>query len=296
MILRSLRVKKHTETSGSNLSTLPTEHLDRDPTVAISFKQLNNLPENTKGRIYRSLLPYELMMHYGIDPITWKSTDTAQPVRLKADPGTNMVEIALYTQASSPDDIFSIQLSDNANNGIDLDFLQINDPHSPRFDTDRDQEGKPTLYGTARRNVVEERKAILAGLVPGQTRSGLRASEIVFEHLETFLVTLGHREYFLEPLTYASAWLFERRGFAYLRGHKLVTEIHKEFQPGRRLHKALDNSTPFRQADHWRTVRGRAWAIHDGILESIGARWDGLRMVKQIGKCAGVKTFPGAEY
>jgi hypothetical protein len=135
-----------------------------------------------------------------------------------------------------------------------------------------------------------------AGLAPAQIRASLGASRVVMQHLETFLAALGQRAYFLEPLTYASAWVFERRGFAYVRGHKLMDDVHKEFQPGGRLHQALDGRTPFRQSDQWRTVRGRAWAIQDGILDAIEARWDRLRMVKQVGRQAGVETFPDALY
>jgi hypothetical protein len=43
-------------------------------------------------------------------------------------------------------------------------------------------------------------------------------------------------------------------------------------------------------------VRGRAWAIHDGILDVLDLRWDKIRMVKQIGRQAGVDTFPQAVY
>ena len=135
-----------------------------------------------------------------------------------------------------------------------------------------------------------------AGLAPAQPRASLRASRQVFDQLEIFLAALGHRAFFLEPLTYASAWLFERHGFAYLRGHKLMDDIQREFRPGGRLHQALDAKTPFRQPEAWRTVQGRAWAIHDGILEIIGARWDGIRMVKQVGRHAGVETFPESIY
>jgi len=81
-----------------------------------------------------------------------------------------------------------------------------------------------------------------------------------------------------------------------VRGHKLMDTIHKEFQPGGALHSALDGSSPFRQLSQWDTVRGRAWAIHDGVLETIGARWDKLRMVKQVGRHAGVETFPEAKF
>lgn len=135
-----------------------------------------------------------------------------------------------------------------------------------------------------------------AGLAPGQTRAGLRASSEVFNHLESFLTLLAHHAYFLEPLSYASAWVFERRGFAYVRGHKLMDEIHEEFQPEGRLYRQLDESTSFRAQDHWNLVRGRAWAIHDGILDAMNARWDGLRMIKQVGRNAGADTFPGGEY
>jgi len=55
----------------------------------------------------------------------------------------------------------------------------------------------------------------------------------------------------------------------------------------------LDGSTPFRRADAWKTIRGRSWAIHDGIL---GEPWHGIRMYKQVGKHAGMDTFPGGEY
>jgi acetoin utilization protein AcuC len=75
-----------------------------------------------------------------------------------------------------------------------------------------------------------------------------------------------------------------------------MDEIHEGFQPEGRLYRQLDESTPFRAQDHWNSVRGRAWAIHDGILDAINARWDGLRMIKQVGRNAGADTFPGGEY
>jgi hypothetical protein len=43
-------------------------------------------------------------------------------------------------------------------------------------------------------------------------------------------------------------------------------------------------------------MRGRAWAIHDGILDVIDRKWDGLKMIKQVGRHAGVETFPAADY
>jgi len=295
-MFRSLRVKQQPVKVVPDSPSISAEQLSRDAGIPITLRQINSLPENAKRRIYRPLLPPGLLVQFGIDPINWKGPNGDQHIRLKARPEKNGVSIAARKASDDPDDILFLELADNAMNGIDLNLIVINDPESPRFCTDQDEQGQPTLFGTARRNLGEEERAMQAGLAPAQTRTSLRASRLVFEHLETFLATLGHRAYFLEPLTYASAWVFEQRGFAYVRGHKLMDDIHAEFQPGGRLHGALDSSTPFRQPDQWHTVRGRAWAIQDGILEVIDARWDGLRMVKQVGRHAGVETFPEANY
>ena len=291
-----LRVKKEPDRVAPEPGGISAEQLAHDSTTPIALRQINGLPLNAEKRVYRALLPPSLLTQVGIDPITWKGADGDQHIVLTAEPESGAMHVSARTSADAPDDFLCIELSDNPFNGIDLGLLLLSDPSSPRFGTDSDEEGRPTLFGTARRNLGEEERAMHAGLAPAQVRSSLGASGLVLQHIEGFLVALGHRAWFLEPLTYVSAWVFERRGFAYVRGHKLMDDIHKEFQPGGRLHQVLDGSTPFRQPDQWRTVRGRAWAIHDGILEAIGATWNGLRMVKQVGRHAGVETFPGAVY
>lgn len=301
-MFRSLRVKAYPEKLVPDSTIITAEQLNGDPTLPITFRQINHLPENARRRVYRALLPPVLLARYRIDPITWKGPPeagdlTGEPlVQLKAETDSGAVALSFRNSTDARDEVIRLELSDNAWNGVDLNLMLINDPDSPRFGIDLDEENRLTLFGTAQRNLVEEQKAMQAGLAPAQTRAGLRSSRLVFNQIEAFLGTLGHRAYFLEPLTYVSAQLFERLGFAYVRGHQLMEEIHAEFQPGGRLHQALDASTPFRQDWQWRTVRGRAWAIHDGILDSIGARWDGLRMVKQVGRHAGVETFPNAIY
>jgi hypothetical protein len=75
-----------------------------------------------------------------------------------------------------------------------------------------------------------------------------------------------------------------------------MDDIHREFQPGGRLYQCLDDRSTFRKRDQAHSVRGRAWAIHDGILDELDLRWDKIRMVKQIGRHAGVETFPQAVY
>ena len=295
-MFKYLRVKSKPDTVEPTPGSLSEAWLAGDSEAPIRLGQLNNLPEKTKRRIYRGLLPAWLLVRYGIDPVTWKGQDGNEYVWLKALPESEVVQVSVRKSAALADEFFHLELADNAFGGIDLNFIILNDPDSPRFDTDIDEQGNPTLFGTINRNRAAEECAMAAGLAPGQVRSSLGASQATLQQLEIFLGTLGQRAYFLEPLTYVSAWVFERRGLAYMRGHKLMDDIHSEFQPGGRLYRALDDSTPFRKAEQWRTVRGRAWAIHDGILEAIDAHWDKLRMVKQIGKLAEVETFPGAVY
>ena len=295
-MFRKLRVKTEPQKIAPDLDDISIIQLIDDASIPVTLSALNSLPENPKLRLYRALLPIQVLADFGINPRTWKNTDKIPQVKLEAHSGSNKVKLSAWYGESPNNEFFYLELADNTYNGIDLNFLIANNPKSQRFNIDRDIDGKETHWGTVNRNLNEEQKAMQAGLAPGQIREGLRCSKIVFHHIENFLTLMAHHAFFLEPLTYVSAWLFEKRGFAYVQGHKLMDTIHQEFQPGGKLHKALDGSTAFRQPDQWKTVRGRAWAIHDGILEVIEQKWDGLRMVKQIGKHAGVNTFPESHY
>lgn len=267
-----------------------------DASIPVSIRSINKLPENAKRRLYRALIPIGLLTRFRINPRSWKGPDGSDRIGLFAKPESGLVNLSVWNGEDRDDPFFTIELEDNSLNGIDLNLLVLSDPDAPRFQTDFDETGARTEFGTVRRNLDAEERAMNAGLAPGQTRTGLRASSEVFSHLESFLTLLAHHAYFLEPLSYASAWVFERRGFAYVRGHKLMDEIHEEFQPEGRLNRELNESTSFRAQDHWNSVRGRAWAIHDGILDAMNSRWDGLRMIKQVGRNAGADTFPGGEY
>ncbi len=295
-MFKYLRVKQEPHKIAPDPGAISVHDLMGDFALPISILTINGLPMEAKQRIYRMLIPPALLVRFEINPLTWKGPDGDGYVRLRAELEKGLVNLSVRDSLNTDDVFFCVELADNSFNGIDLNLLLLNDPASPRFKTDADDAGNATLFGTVHRNRVEEERAMNAGLAPGQIRSSLNASQATFQHLDAFLTFLGHRALSLEPLTYASAWVFERRGLAYMRGHKLMDDIHTEFQPGGRLHKALDGSTPFRKPEQWRTVRGRAWAIHDGILSAIDATWNNLRMVKQLGQNAGVCTFPEAVY
>jgi len=295
-MFKRLRVKAEPAKTNSDFGEISISQLIGDVSLPVTIKALNSLPENPKLRLYRALIPIQVLAEFDINPRTWKNPDKLPQVRLDAEHGSDKVKITAWYGADPQNEFFYLELADNQYNGIDLNFLIANNPLSEKYRTDYDDEGKETLFGTVRRNLVEEQRAMQAGLAPGQIREGLRCSNIVFNHIETFLTMMAHHAFFLEPLTYVSAWIFEKRGFAYSKGHQLMDTIHKEFQPGGELHKALDGSTPFRQPDQWQTVRGRAWAIHDGILQVLDRKWDDLKMIKQVGRQAGVNTFPDAKY
>jgi hypothetical protein len=146
------------------------------------------------------------------------------------------------------------------------------------------------MRGTIARNIVAEEAAMAAGLAPGQVRRGLRAFRWLAERIETLMLCLNQREYMAQPLFYHTAILFEQYGFSYVQGQARMEEIHAGFQAGGELRARLDGGSPFRQPALADSIRGRSWAIHDGI--SVG-RWDRVRMVKRLGVNAHVRTAPG---
>lgn len=295
-MLSYFRVKRQPEKVVPDLGAISASLLEDDAQLPFTIRQLNNLPEAIKRRVYRGLIPPSLLTRFGIDPIHWTGANKEPMVFLKAETNSEKVLITAQSSADPNDEFFAIELADNSLNGIELNLIVLNDPTAQRFPIDHTEDGQPTMFGTLKRNITAEEQAKLAGLAPGQVRAGLGGSRLVFEQLDTFLSTLGHRAYFLEPLTYASAWVFERRGFAYVRGHKLMDDIQREFQTGGVLYQSLDDKSAFRKPEQAHTVRGRAWAIHDGILDVLDVHWDKIRMVKQIGRQAGVETFPQAVY
>jgi hypothetical protein len=295
-MLKYFRVKSQPEKIVPDLGSISLSLLERDANTPFTIRQLNRLPANVKLRLYRGLVPPNLLTRFGIDPIQWTGLNKEPFVFVQADPESEKVLITARSSPSPLDEFFALELADNSLNGIELNLIVMNDPTAQRFSIDQTDDGQPTMFGTLRRNRPAAEAAMRNGLAPGQIRAGLNGSRVVFEQIDTFLSMLGHRAYFLEPLTYASAWVFERRGFAYVRGHKLMDDIHREFQPGGALYNCLDGGSPFRKQEQAQTVRGRAWAIHDGILDVLDLHWDKIRMVKQIGRHAGVETFPRAVY
>jgi hypothetical protein len=258
-----------------------------------SLHQINELPESVKEQIYRFLLPEHLLRTYGIDPHTMTDSQGHRLVTFTCPAGCSLIKIDVRPEPGFPDPLLYLQLTDTRLNQIEVLLFLVNDPNSERFDTDLDWQGRRTKFGTFRRNIPAEIQAMEAGLVPGQVRRGLRLTRPQIPLLEQFFTRLGHDYYLMDPLGYHNAISLERLGCSYVQGLRRMQWIHHEFQPGGSLYQKLDGSTPFRQPDAWRTVRGRSWAIHDGILDE---PWNGIKMYKRVGHHAGVDTFPGGPY
>jgi acetoin utilization protein AcuC len=246
---------------------------------------INLLPEPEKRAIYSKYIPRDLLEKYSLPPLT--SAAGYNLLQFRYASGSTDVEMRLYHKVDFPDPILYAHLTDTMNGQIHVLLYILNDPDSPRYDVDKMPDGTPTKFGILKRNVEEEAKACEAGLAPGQVRRGLRLLGQAIEAFEGFVTALGHEMYFVEPLYYHNAVIFERYGFSYQMGRRLMESIHAGFQPGGDLHAQLDGSTPFRQPEAAESIRKRSWAIHDGIL---GEPFTNVTMYKRVGHAAGVNT------
>jgi len=257
-----------------------------------SIREINDLPTVEKHAIYATLIPEWVYSRFAINPNGYNAQGQ-QAIYFRCPVGSSAVEISVYHHPAADDPVLYLHLGDTFNSQLIVLLMVVNDPNAPRFNIDVDEEGHPTLLGTNGRNIAEETRAMQAGLAPGQVRRGLRVFRTAIPIFERFVARMGHDIFFAEPLFYHNAIILERYGFAYSRGLHKMEQIHVDFQPGGALHQRLDGSTPFRQPKAWRTISGRSWAIHDGIM---GAPLSGLQMYKRVGVHAGVCTFPDARW
>jgi hypothetical protein len=252
---------------------------------------INRLPEDQKREIYTRVIPYELLERFHMpEP---DSIRLQHFLQFKFAPGSSDVEMSLYHELRFPDPILYGHMTDTMNGQIHVLLYILNDPDSPRFDVDRLPDGRKTRFGTMLRNKEAETAAMQAGLAPGQVRSGLGLLSAAIASFEKFVQSLGHKQYFVEPLYYHNAVIFERYGFTYQMGRRRMESYHNGFTKGGGLRSKLDGSTPFRVPEAADSIRLRSWAIHDGILDE---SFTNVTMYKRIGKPAGINTTPGCDW
>ena len=247
---------------------------------------INRLSDEEKQEIYSRLIPQQLIDRFMITP-HFVDQEGSRLLSLRCNSGSPSVELSLKHRADFPDPILYGHLTDTITGNIHILLYILNDPESPRFDVDRMPDGRPTVFGTQFRNLSAEKAAMEAGLAPGQVRRGLRMLLDAIIGFEKFVNSLGQSIYFAEPLYYHNAVLFERYGFAYQKGRKLMERVQSGFSPGGDLLLRLDHSTPFRSVEAANRIRLRSWAIHDGLL---GEPFTDVTMYKQVSKSANIDT------
>ena len=246
---------------------------------------INKLSEDEKRAIYSRYIPQELLQRFDLGDLA----NNQDLLQFRFSEGSSDVEMMLYHETGFPDPILYAHLADSIAGQIFILLYILNDPASPRFDVDRMSDGSPTQFGIQKRNYVAEQAAMEAGLAPGQIRHGLRLLGDAIQSFEQFISFLGHEMYYIEPLYYHNAVIFERYGFSYQIGRRQMTEINTGFADGGILSKQLDGSTPFRSSLTGRSIRSRSWAIHDGIL---GGPFTNVTMYKRVGVSANINTAP----
>jgi len=250
---------------------------------------INNLSEQEKRSIYARYIPQELVEKFDLANLI----DNADLLKFRFAPGSSDVEMMVYHQADFPDPILYAHLADTLNGQIHVLLYILNDPDSPRFDVDKMPDGSPTRFGIRIRNLEAETAALQHGLSPGQVRHGLRFLRKAMGAFEEFVKSLGHDMYFVEPLYYHNAVIFERYGFSYQMGRRQMEGINSGFQPGGELSQRLDDSNPFRSSKAMNSIRLRSWAIHDGIM---GEPFTNVTMYKRVGISANINTTLGCEW
>jgi hypothetical protein len=258
-----------------------------------SIQEINLLPPEVAEALYARLIPEELLERFQIDPATLRGASGARLVRITAPADKPWARVEVRASSEDRDPALLVDVEMSPFSVPELAFVQITDPHRPRYAIDRDPDGRDTLFGTVSRNLEEEVRAMKDGLAPGQVRRGLRLLARVIETMERFCGLIGQEIFLIEPLFYHSAILYERRGCGYLLGRDVMDDIHRAFGEDGAFGRALDGSSPFRQPAAGSTVRGRSWALHDGVG---GAAWGGVKMFKATGGHAGMDTFPGGSY
>lgn len=255
-----------------------------------SIRLINDLAERAKREIYLRLVPDWILEDFHLERAALEDNASGL-VSLICPKGSRAVEFSLRVNAADRDPLLYINVADTFNGQILVLLVIVNDPTSPRYHVDVDQFGNNTNFGTTSRNLPAEISAMNDGLAPGQIRRGLRGFRRSVPVFEAFVHQMGHDLFLIEPLAYHNAIVFERYGFSYIRGLRDMQEIDAEFRIGGSLYDRLTGISPFRMPGAHATIRGRSWAIHDGIL---GHPFTGFQMYKRIGVHANVNTFPDA--
>jgi hypothetical protein len=265
-----------------------TQQVSNSGRELTSLRGINELELAEKERIYTTILPPRLLELLYISPVTLCGKDGLRRVSIIAPRGMGLVRIEIKRHPADAHTVFFLDITDTHYHQMELSFCIISDPLAEHYDVHVDSSGNNNCFTSLGRNIPEEIRAMRAGLYPNQASRGLRMFGEFFELFERFVDSLGMDMIVAEPLTYDNAVRYEKYGFDYLHGRRLMEQIDREFAPGGSLTGRLDGSTPFRMPGMEKSVHGRSWAIHEGIMDE---PWEDVSIYKLVGVKAGVNTF-----
>jgi hypothetical protein len=239
---------------------------------------LNQLPADQKRETYTKIIPPELLKMFHIQPNMYDDQGR-DLLNLDCPPDTADAELALYHQYGARDPILFGHITDTIHGQLHILLYGMNDVNSPRYDVDQLPDGTKTNFGINQRNLTAEKKALQDGLAPGQIFRGPHLFQESLRQFESFVACMGQELFFVEPLFYHVALIFEKYNFQYQMGKKLMDRINAGFSEGGELLPRLDGSSVFRNPEAAGQIRLRSWAIHDNIL---GEPFSKVTMYKYI--------------
>ena len=129
-----------------------------------SISAVNRLPLEEKEAIYRRFIPTELIDRFQLTP-DFVDARGNKLLNLRCRSGSTDVVVDLRHEVGAQDPLLYAHLTDTMNGQIHVLLYILNDPNSPRFNVDCMPDGTPTEFGSFRRNIPEEIRALEAGLV-----------------------------------------------------------------------------------------------------------------------------------
>ena len=85
-MFKRLRVTDALPKIGPDPGNISISQLIGDAHLPVTIKALNSLPENPKLRLYRTLIPIQILAEFDINLRTWKNADKQPQVNLVAEP------------------------------------------------------------------------------------------------------------------------------------------------------------------------------------------------------------------
>jgi hypothetical protein len=80
-MFQRLRVATKPKKVGPDPGNISISQLIGDAHLPVTIKALNSLPENPKLRLYRTLIPIQVLAEFDINPRTWNNPDKLTQVK-----------------------------------------------------------------------------------------------------------------------------------------------------------------------------------------------------------------------